>query len=54
MQYLKYWRVPGEGPCLVIQDAVLEVLVKHAQTNIFMPESGGILLGYVREPPVPI
>lgn len=50
MQYLKYWRVPGGGPCLVIQDAVLEVFAKHAQTNIFMPESGGILLGYVREP----
>lgn len=50
MQYLKYWRVPGGGPCLVIQDAVLEVFAKHAQTNIFTPESGGILLGYVREP----
>lgn len=35
---------------MVIQDAVLEVFAKHAQTNIFMPESGGILLGYVREP----
>ena len=26
------------------------MFAKHAQTNIFMPESGGILLGYVREP----
>lgn len=50
MQYLKYWRVPVGGPCLVIRDEVLEVFVKHAQTNVFMPESGGILLGYVREP----
>lgn len=33
-----------------MQDVVLEVFAKHAQTNIFMPESGGILLGYVREP----
>lgn len=50
MQYLKYWRVLSGGPCLVIQDAVLEVFVEHAQTNIITPESGGILLGYVRDP----
>lgn len=50
MQYLNYWHVPNSGLCLVIQDAVLEVFEKYAQTNIFMPESGGILLGYVREP----
>lgn len=50
MQYLNYWRVPHGGPCLVIQDTVLEVFTKHAQMNLFTPESGGILLGYVREP----
>lgn len=50
MPYLKYWRVPSGGPCLVIQDEVLAVFVRYAQTNVFTPESGGILLGYVREP----
>ena len=50
MQYLKCWRASGGGPCLVLQDEVLEVFNKHAQAKIFMPESGGILLGYVREP----
>jgi integrative and conjugative element protein (TIGR02256 family) len=35
---------------LVIQNEVLNVFSKHAQTKISMPESGGILLGYVREP----
>lgn len=50
MQYLKYWRAPDGGPCLVIQDEVLEVFEKFAQTSFFSLEAGGILLGYVREP----
>ncbi len=47
---MKYWRAPGGGPCLVIQDKVLEVLARYAQVDVCAPESGGILLGYVREP----
>ena len=47
---MNYWRAPHGGPCLVIQDKVLEIFTKYAQTSLFMPESGGILLGYVREP----
>jgi len=50
MQHLNYWRVPSGGPCLVIHEAVLKVFAKHAQTDNNMLESGGILLGYVREP----
>jgi len=40
---MKYWRAPNDGPCLVIQDQVLEIFMKYAQTSLFMPESGGIL-----------
>lgn len=50
VQYLKYWRAAAAGPCLVINDEVLEVFKKFAQTNFFSLEAGGILLGYVREP----
>jgi integrative and conjugative element protein (TIGR02256 family) len=50
MQYMNYWRSPDGGPCLVIQDGVLEVFEKYVQNNFFSLEAGGILLGYVREP----
>jgi integrative and conjugative element protein (TIGR02256 family) len=50
MQYMKYWRAPDGGPCLVIADEVLATFKKYAQNSVLTPEGGGILLGYVREP----
>jgi len=51
---MKYWRVSNDGPCLVIQGHVLEVFKRYRQTGFFTPESGGILLGYVRDPHIEI
>ena len=50
MQYLKYWRAAEGEPCLLIQDAVIDVFAKYAQVSPSAPESGGILLGHVRTP----
>lgn len=37
-------------PCVLIQDPVIEVFSRYAQVSANAPESGGILLGYVRTP----
>lgn len=50
MQYMKYWRSSKGEVCLQIQDKVTEVFAKYAQVSLSAPESGGILLGYVRAP----
>lgn len=50
MRYVKYWCISGEDAYTVLQDAVIDVFAKYAQTDPRAPESGGILLGYVRTP----
>lgn len=50
MRYVKHWCNSREESYTVIQDAVIDVFTKHAQTDPRAPESGGILLGYVRTP----
>ena len=50
MQYVKYWRASEGNLCLLMQDAVTKVFAKYAQISPSAPESGGILLGYVRAP----
>lgn len=50
MQYLESWRAPNGGPVLLLHVAVLAIFDKYAQVNGSSLESGGILLGYAREP----
>jgi integrative and conjugative element protein (TIGR02256 family) len=47
MRYLDLWRIK-EDSYLQISPAVLDIFGKYAQVNCELPESGGILLGYVR------
>src|ERR1700761_4971193 len=50
MQYIESWRVPNGGPVLLFGGGALAVFEKYAQIEAVSPESGGILLGYAREP----
>lgn len=50
MQYVDSWRAAENGWVLLLQASVLEVFRKHAQLDASAPESGGLLLGHVRDP----
>jgi len=54
MQYVKFWRSTEGDVCVQIQDEVMDVFSKYAQIILSAPESGGILLGYVRDPHIEI
>ena len=47
VRYLDLWRIRS-GAFIKLCPEVLDVFVKYAQLRPGMPESGGILLGYVR------
>jgi integrative and conjugative element protein (TIGR02256 family) len=47
---MNYWRASEAETCLVIQDNVIDLFTRYAQVSSHAPESGGILLGYVRTP----
>ncbi|MCC7717339.1 Mov34/MPN/PAD-1 family protein [Janthinobacterium lividum] len=47
MHYLDLWKV-DDGGFLLLSPEVIKVFEKYAQVDSTMPESGGILLGYVR------
>lgn len=47
MRYVDLWKTEGGG-YLLLKPEVLRVFEKYAQLDAAMPESGGILLGYVK------
>jgi integrative and conjugative element protein (TIGR02256 family) len=47
---MKFWRCAEGDRCLLIQGSVIDVFSEYAQVSSRAPESGGILLGYVRTP----
>ena len=47
MRYVNLWEISA-GCYLKISEAALLVFSKYVQSDITLPESGGILLGYVR------
>lgn len=51
---MKYWRAIEGEVCIQIQDEVIGVFDKYAQMSLSAPESGGILLGYVRTPHIEV
>jgi len=48
MSYVDCWQRTGPDSYVVIQPAVMEVFNNFVQTGADAPESGGILLGFVR------
>lgn len=50
MQYIDCWRTANSENLLVLQPVVTDIFEEYAQRDPALPESGGILLGYVRGP----
>jgi integrative and conjugative element protein (TIGR02256 family) len=48
MRFINLWQI-NEGSYLKISDGALEVFARYAQLHGSAPESGGVLLGYVRD-----
>lgn len=48
MRHIDCWRVEDDDTVLLIQPQALDVFNRFAQIRSDMPESGGIILGYVR------
>lgn len=47
MRFVDLWQI-GDDCYLKISDSALAVFTKYVQSDITLPESGGVILGYVR------